>query len=72
MSDYHPGLAQVRVPPMFRVRQHFPTPQVDDVPAAVRANLARAVIRATLRPGMKVAVAVGSRGRVVFRAKVAT
>jgi len=62
MSDYHPGLAQVRVPTMFRVRQHFPTPQVDDVPAAVRANLARSVIRATLRPGMKIAVAVGSRG----------
>ena len=47
---------------MFRVRQHFPTPQVDDVPSAVRANLMRPAIRATFRPGMKIAVAVGSRG----------
>ena len=62
MSDYHPGLAQVRVPTMLRVRQHFPTPQVEDVPSAVRANLSRPAIRATVRPGMKIAVAVGSRG----------
>jgi Lactate racemase N-terminal domain len=62
MSDYHPGLTNIRVPTMHRVRQQFPTLQVNDVAAAVRASMGTSAIRATLRPGMKVAVAVGSRG----------
>jgi hypothetical protein len=62
MSDYHPGLAHIRVPQMVPVRQLFPKPQVADVIAAVRENMAKSAIRSTLRPGMKIAVAVGSRG----------
>lgn len=45
---------------MFLVRQEFPRPRLDDVGAAVRAELAASGVR--WRPGMRVAVAVGSRG----------
>src|SRR5438874_407954 len=53
MSDY---------PRMFRVRQTFERPRVEDVPGEVQAQLKRLSLRDKVRPGASVAVTVGSRG----------
>ena len=50
------------LPPMHRVRQKFDRTCLDDVPGTVRRELARPEIRALVKPGAKIAVAVGSRG----------
>lgn len=47
---------------LFRVRQSFPRPRIDDVTAAVRAQLRRPEVADTLAPRPTVALAVGSRG----------
>jgi hypothetical protein len=44
------------------VRQEFPEDSLDDCRAVVRAELSRIDIAARLRPRMRVAIAVGSRG----------
>jgi hypothetical protein len=55
-------LEPVELPRMVAVRQRFPGAVRIDVAAAVRAELARPEIAATIRPGMTVAVPVSSRG----------
>lgn len=50
------------LPSIFRVRQHFDAPRVDDVSATVRAQLEGLKLAETIRPGQSVAVTVGSRG----------
>jgi hypothetical protein len=72
MSDYHPGLSQVRVPDLHLVRQHFPTPEVADLAQAVRDALRGPGIDTILRPGLRVALAVGSRGITGLATIVAT
>jgi hypothetical protein len=52
----------IALPRMYRVRQLFDAPRVADPAAAVADELARPAIRALVRPGARVAVAVGSRG----------
>src|SRR3990170_4074061 len=47
-------------PRMVRVRQSFPRPRVDDIPAAVRQALS--AISLPVKPGDRVAVGAGSRG----------
>lgn len=47
---------------MHHVRQEFPAPEVADVAAAVRAALVEPAIAALFKPGMRVGLAVGSRG----------
>lgn len=49
-------------PTMYRIRQRFEQSAVGDLPGAVSAELTRIGLEARLRPGMAVAVAVGSRG----------
>lgn len=55
-------LKDVALPPLLPVRQKFDDNCLDDVGAAVRAQLARPEIAALTRPGQSIAVAVGSRG----------
>jgi len=62
MHEYLPGLTDLKLPLMYRVRQHFGREQVDDVEATVCAELNRPEIAMALRPGDTAAVAVGSRG----------
>src|SRR2546422_6319023 len=50
------------VPRMARVHQRFSRPRVEEVPAAVRAELRRLNLGARIRPGSRVAVTAGSRG----------
>lgn len=49
-------------PRMVRVHQRFRRPRVEDVPAAVRAELRRLDLAARIRPGSRIAVTAGSRG----------
>src|SRR4051794_19113126 len=61
-----PGLsseiAAVTLPPLYQVRQTFPRPLIEDVSAAVGEQFRRPEIRARIRPGARVCIAVGSRG----------
>ena len=53
MSDY---------PLMFRVRQEFERPRVDNVPSEVESQLARLSLGEKIQPGQTVAITAGSRG----------
>lgn len=52
----------IALPRMVRVRQKFPDARLTDIGASVREALDRDAIRRQIRPGMKIAVACGSRG----------
>ncbi len=62
MHEYLPGLSELQLPPMHRVRQTFDTQRIDDVETAVREQFARPEIADRLKPGMTIALGVGSRG----------
>src|SRR5882762_6312045 len=62
MGELVVGLSGLRLPPMVRVRQAFTGPTVMDIAADIITQLDRPEIAATLKPGMRVALAVGSRG----------
>lgn len=49
-------------PRMFRVRQTFERPRVEDIPGEVQAQFKRLGLRDRVKPGASVAVTVGSRG----------
>lgn len=53
MADY---------PQMFRVRQTFDGPRVDDVAGTVRAELKKLGLERSISPGQTVAITAGSRG----------
>ncbi len=57
-----PGGLDFAVPRMFTVRQRFARHTIDDVAAAVRAELAKPEIAATISAGASIAIGVGSRG----------
>jgi hypothetical protein len=61
-------------PRIFRLRQRFDAPRVENPAAEVRAELGRLRLDERLRPGQTVAVTVGSRGvadiAVILRAAV--
>ncbi len=63
-----------RYPRIFRVRQKFDFPQIDDVPGEVRRQLERLELHRRVSPGQSVAVTGGSRGiaqiAVILRAVV--
>lgn len=52
-------------PRLIRVKQEFPAREVEDIPGSVAAEMSRAGLN--LRPGARVAIAVGSRG--IYRIK---
>lgn len=49
-------------PRIFRVRQHFQGPTIDDVAGEVKRQLARLPLAARVKPGQTVALTAGSRG----------
>lgn len=53
---------QFPLPAMHKVRQIFPRQKTDDVAGTVKEQLSKPEILSKIRPGAKVAVAVGSRG----------
>jgi hypothetical protein len=52
----------VPLPKMLRVRQHFPRPRVDNIPAAIRDALSKLNLAGKIKPGQTVALTGGSRG----------
>ena len=66
--------ATTAFPTIFRVRQTFDMPRVDDVPGEVAAQLAQLRLDHQIRPGQTVAISAGSRGvaniHVILRAIV--
>jgi hypothetical protein len=54
--------ADITYPKMALVAQHFPASHLDDVPGAIRAEMARLGVAGKVRPGMRIAVTAGSRG----------
>ncbi|NQU22971.1 MAG: DUF2088 domain-containing protein [Candidatus Nealsonbacteria bacterium] len=50
------------LPQIFRVRQNFEAPRIDDVPGEVEAQLAGLNLGEKVSPGQSVAVTAGSRG----------
>ncbi|HEY7420057.1 MAG TPA: lactate racemase domain-containing protein, partial [Ktedonobacteraceae bacterium] len=58
-----PGmLGTVPMPDLALLRQRFPRPRVKDVSVEVSMSLERANVSQRLRPGARIAIAVGSRG----------
>lgn len=51
-----------RLPKCFRVRQDFASQGIAEIATAVRDELKRAELSALIKPGQRVAIAVGSRG----------
>ena len=49
-------------PRMLRIKQHFDAPTVDDIPAAVKEEVARLKLGSRVQAGQSVDVSVGSRG----------
>lgn len=62
MSVVNEIIKDIPLPDMVKVRQEFDRTRLEDVAAEVRKCLDRREIREKLRPGMRVAVAAGSRG----------
>ncbi len=52
----------IPVPKMTKVKQQFASAQIDDLGSALLAELDKEYIKETVKPGMEIAVAVGSRG----------
>jgi Lactate racemase N-terminal domain len=53
---------EIGFPRMALVEQRIPGPCVENVPAAIRAEMERLGVAARVRPGMKIALTAGSRG----------
>ena len=49
-------------PQMFRIRQHFDAPRVDDIAGTVRDEIAKINPSSAIKPGQTVAITAGSRG----------
>ena len=49
-------------PQMFRIRQHFDAPRVDDIAGSVRDEIAKINPSSVIKPGQTVAITAGSRG----------
>ncbi len=52
----------IPVPKMVKVRQKFDNQKIDDLAAVFKKEFEREVIRQKIKPGMSIAIAVGSRG----------
>lgn len=52
----------IPIPRMVKVNQIFDAPRLDDVECELRSQLRQAHIQALVKPGMSIAIAVGSRG----------
>lgn len=62
MSVVNDIIKDIPLPNMVKIRQEFDRTRLENVAAEVRKSLERREILGNLRPGMTVAVAVGSRG----------
>jgi hypothetical protein len=56
------GGLDIKLPRMVHIRQKFKTERVADIGQSVSAQFQRQAVRAKIKPGMTIAVGVGSRG----------
>ncbi|MEW6662530.1 MAG: lactate racemase domain-containing protein [Bacillota bacterium] len=56
------GGFDVPLPPMVKIRQIFDAPVIEDIEAAVAEQIKKDSIKERVKPGARIAVAVGSRG----------
>jgi hypothetical protein len=56
------GGLDIKLPRMVHIRQKFKTERVADIGQTVAAQFQRPAVRAKIKPGMTIAVGVGSRG----------
>ncbi|MGE4276235.1 MAG: lactate racemase domain-containing protein [Lawsonibacter sp.] len=54
--------AKRQLPKLYRVRQNFEKACLEDIEGTVLSELSKEEIRARIKPGMKIALGVGSRG----------
>ena len=59
MSILPQSAYQMQLPKMHRVLQLFDEEKLEDVEGAVRAELRKEEVRALVKPGMSIALAVG-------------
>jgi hypothetical protein len=52
----------MNIPAMVRIKQHFDTHSIDDIPAAVRSEISKIALQEIITPGNSVAITAGSRG----------
>ena len=62
MSVIDELLSSITIPPLAKARQNFARPILPDVAAAVRQEMQKPGLLDKVRPGDRVAIAVGSRG----------
>ncbi|GKX50416.1 nickel-dependent lactate racemase [Budvicia aquatica] len=63
MSFIDELLQDIPLPNMIKVRQHFASPnEIFDIKSVVKQELNKPEIKATIKPGMTIAVGIGSRG----------
>src|SRR5699024_9639976 len=55
-------LKDIPIPKMGKVKQEFDAVQIDDLSTELGKELDKDKIKNTIKPGMEIAVAVGSRG----------
>ncbi|WP_163582510.1 lactate racemase domain-containing protein [Gracilibacillus saliphilus] len=72
MGILHELVEDIPIPKMMKVKQYFDDQQIDDLGAELNKQLKQKDIANQIKPGMEVAVAVGSRGldRLVETTKV--
>ncbi|HZG73340.1 MAG TPA: lactate racemase domain-containing protein [Chondromyces sp.] len=62
MGIIHELVKDIPIPKMIKVKQSFDADKIDDLGQALMEELQREEVRQKVRPGMSIAVAVGSRG----------
>lgn len=55
-------LKEIPIPKMVKVKQHFDNTKIEDLEQALNEKLQLESIRSKVKPGMEIAIAVGSRG----------
>lgn len=62
-NNKHTGLHQaMQIPKMAKVRQVFQQPEIEDIPAKIREELAKKRLGDRVKAGQRIAVTAGSRG----------
>lgn len=62
MNNVEALLKDIPIPRLFAVKQSFNEDKLEDIPAEVRKELNREEITTLIVPGMRIAIAAGSRG----------
>lgn len=62
MGILHELLKDIPIPKMAKVRQSFSDEKIEDVPGTLKRELEKEGVAEFVKPGMEIAIAVGSRG----------